>query len=148
MTNIRNKLKMNPKERLERRMNVMRNNLKNYTEKHNAEMSVMQDTLNAILQFEKDFKAARAQARKLVRDHDFLHIEDEGDRIIIDCTHPSAFKNGDVNDDYNDDVCPTEARYIWKDTEYQHTGPNFWSEVVETLSAYANAAKMSVTQNN
>ena len=112
--------------------------------KQKAATRAIQKQVDVLVKIEQDTTRLKRKAQRLERKHDFLSWDwDSPTEVWLWSSHPSAYVNHDVEDDYDEDLCPADMRHMWLDG-YADSA-EAWQSIVHVFELYVEAAKILET---
>jgi len=115
--------------------------LKARISKQKAATRLWQKEVDILVAIEHETTRLKRKAHHLQRKHDFLSWDwDSPTEVWLWSSHPSAYLNNDVEDDYDGDLCPADMRHIFIDG-YADSA-QAWQAIVDVFELYAEAAKI------
>jgi len=118
--------------------------LKARISKQKAATRLLQKEVDVLVKIEQDTTRLKRKAQRLQRKHDYLSWDwDSPTEVWLCSSHPSAYVNNDVEDDYDEDLCPADMRHMWLDG-YADSA-EAWQSIVDVFELYVEAAKILET---
>jgi len=118
--------------------------LKARISKQKAATRLLQKEVDVLVKIEQDTTRLKRKAQRLQSKHDYLSWDwDSPTEVWLCSSHPSAYVNNDVEDDYDEDLCPADMRHMWLDG-YADSA-EAWQSIVDVFELYVEAAKILET---